>query len=70
MAQTEQTMSAAPDAPSRVLEAKNHQLQNLVGELLATNQELRFKVAQLEEETRSLERGLAKSCAAAGALWP
>jgi hypothetical protein len=69
MAQIEQTMSAAPDA-SRVLEAKNHQLQTLVGELLATNQQLRFKVAQLEEETKSLESGLAQSCAAAGALWP
>ena len=69
MAQTEQTIHAAPDAPL-ALEAKNRQLQILVGELLATNQELRFKVAQLMERAESAEQGLARSCQAASVLWP
>ncbi|HEX4284514.1 MAG TPA: hypothetical protein VHZ28_05445 [Terracidiphilus sp.] len=67
MAQIEQ-MTTAPDI-SVALEAKNHRLQVLVGELLATNQELRFKVAQLKERAESAEQGLAHSCSAAGALW-
>lgn len=67
MAQIEH-MKTAPDA-SAGLEAKNHRLQVLVGELLATNQELRFKVEQLKERAESAEQGLAHSCHAAGALW-
>jgi hypothetical protein len=68
MAQIERTQSAAPDS-SLVLEAKNRQLQILVGELLTTNQELRFKVAELEKQAQNLERGLLQSSAAA-AFWP
>jgi len=69
MAHREQAIDTAPDA-SHSLEAKNHRLQTLVGELLATNQELRFKVVELEKQAKSLERGLAETSAAAGALWP
>jgi len=69
MAHREQTIDTAPDV-SFALEAKNHRLQTLVGELLATNQELRFKVVELEKQTKNLERGLAETSAAAGALWP
>jgi hypothetical protein len=69
MAQPEQSMIAAPDdAVAR--QAKTHQLQILVGELLTTNQELRFKVEQLTERAETAEQGLAQSCRAAGALWP
>jgi hypothetical protein len=68
MAQTEQTQDAVPDA-FLALEAKNRQLQILVGELLATNQELRFKVDQLTGRAESAEQGLTQSCATAGALW-
>jgi len=49
MAHREQAIDTAPDA-SHSLEAKNHRLQTLVGELLATNQELRFKVVELEKQ--------------------
>jgi hypothetical protein len=52
-----------------LLEAKNHQLQVLVGELLATNQELRFKLEQLKQRAERAEQGLAHSIHAAGALW-
>jgi uncharacterized protein (DUF3084 family) len=68
MAQPEQRMISAPEG-AVALQAKTHQLQILVGELLATNQELRFKVATLEQQTKNLERGLRES-SAAGALWP
>jgi len=69
MAHAEDMTSATPDA-SLALEAKNRRLQTLVGELLATNQKLRFEVAELQRRTRQLERGLTESCATAGALWP
>ena len=52
------------------LEAKHARLQALVGELLKTNQELRFKVQQLEQEKDSAERGLKSACATAALLLP
>ncbi len=61
-------LTTAPEA-SALLEAKNHRLQVLVGELLATNQELRFKLEQLKDRAESAQKGLACSCNAAGALW-
>ena len=67
MAQTKY-QTTAPEA-SALLEAKNHQLQVLVGELLATNQELRFKLEQLKQRAERAEQGLAHSIDAAGALW-
>jgi len=69
MAHTEQRTDAAPEVPF-ALEAKNHQLQTLVGELLATNQELRFKVAQLELRLESAEHSLTHACAMGAALLP
>jgi len=39
------------------LEERNHRLEQLVGELLKANQELRFKVALLERPTPDLEPG-------------
>ena len=38
-------------------------LHMLVGELLKANQELRFKVAFLERQTESMERGLKSASA-------
>ncbi len=68
-AQVEPLMSATPDA-SLALEASNRRLQSLVGELLATNQELRFKIAALERQVGQAERGLAKATNWAGMLLP
>jgi hypothetical protein len=58
--------------PEEAFPAKDKQvrLEKLVGQLLETNQQLRFKVAQLEQQKESLERGLTQSCAGAGMLWP
>lgn len=67
MAQSEQRTSPAPEDSA---EASQDRLQALVSELLQTNQELRFKIALLEERAESAERGLKKACALAGALFP
>jgi hypothetical protein len=69
MAEQKQEPAAAGGA-ARTGDPKHARLEKLVGELLETNQELRFKVAQLEQKAASLERGLAQSCAGAGMLWP
>jgi hypothetical protein len=68
----EELKQGAGSAPHRdfVLEASHARLEKLVGELLTANQELRFKLAQLEHQAAALERGLAQSCAAAAVLWP
>jgi hypothetical protein len=62
--------AGAPPERLRTLEEQQRRLQLLVGELLATNQELRFHVARLEERAESAERGLASACATAGLLLP
>lgn len=69
MAQMEPKMSATPDT-SLALEASNRRLQSLVGELLATNQELRFKIAALERQVGQAERGLTNATSWAGMLLP
>lgn len=66
MAQTIAENNQAPED----MEAKHRRLQKLVGELLATNQELRFKVEQLEARAETAERGLANACSVAGMLLP
>lgn len=51
MAQMDETQGSAPvriDAVNAI-EAERRRLQALVGELLAANQQLRFKVARLEQ---------------------
>ena len=45
-------------ADVRLHEARQHQLLTLVGELLQTNQELRFKVAELERRADAAEDAL------------
>lgn len=69
MAQMEPLISATPDA-TPAAETGNHRLQSLVGELLETNQELRFKVAALEQQLGQAERGLASATSWAGLLLP
>jgi hypothetical protein len=66
--QSEQTNRTAPER--LLLEAEHRRLQTLVGELLSTNQELRFKVEQLEKQAESAERGLRRACSTAGMLMP
>ena len=62
-----QTRENAPDQ-AFALRASHARLEELVGELLRANQELRFRLAALEEDSAKLERGLAQSSTAA--LWP
>ena len=69
MAQTEQSLNTAPDA-SLALEAKHSRLQKLVGELLVTNQQLRFQLEQLAQEKDVAERALASAAAGASLLLP
>ena len=48
---------------------KSHErLEALVGELLRANEELRQRVADLENEAGAAERGLKRACAPAGLL--
>jgi len=74
MAQIDGTMSGAPDTflthEAKQLGTKNQRLQALVGELLVTNQELRFRVKQLEQEKGVAERALEKATVHAGLLMP
>jgi hypothetical protein len=48
MAQIDETQRSAP-VEIDLIEAERRRLQALVGELLKANQELRFKVARLEQ---------------------
>jgi hypothetical protein len=52
------------------LATRNHQLLTLVGELLQTNQELRFKVAELEEQAESADFALDEASRWSGFLLP
>lgn len=58
-----------PKQSASPLEMQNRRLQALVGELIANNQELRFKAAQLETELEKAERGLKSATAWAGMLY-
>ncbi|MBS1801799.1 MAG: hypothetical protein JST28_00450 [Acidobacteria bacterium] len=69
MAREEQSLSSAPDA-SFSLEARNSRLEKLVGELLATNQQLRFQVDRLERAKNAAESALVKASAGAALLLP
>jgi hypothetical protein len=64
MAQLEQTELAAPQ-DALPMEAEHRRLQKLVGELLLTNQELRFKLDELERQAESAKQPSAFACAAA-----
>ena len=52
------SIDGAGQAPEEILslQARNLSLQALVGELLTTNQELRFKVEQLERQAEKAAR--------------
>jgi hypothetical protein len=61
MAQIDETQGSAP-VEIDLIEAEHRRLQALVGELLKTNQELRFKLARLEQnlsDTTTVYRMLA-----------
>jgi len=69
MAEGMQARSDAPD-DRLSLAARNEGLQTLVGELLRTNEELRLKVAQLEQRMERTTRSLEKASAIYGLLMP
>jgi hypothetical protein len=57
-------------ADVRLHEARQHQLLTLVGELLQTNQELRFKVAALERRADAADDALDATSRWSGSLLP
>ncbi|MGA8668231.1 MAG: hypothetical protein WB679_00055 [Terracidiphilus sp.] len=52
------------------LETRNHQLLTLVGELLHTNQQLRFRVAELEQRADAADSALDATSRWSGFLLP
>jgi hypothetical protein len=66
--QLEQSMTESPK-PQLPAEEQNKRLHVLVGDLLKTNQELRFRVAFLERQAESLERGLKSATAWSGLIF-
>jgi hypothetical protein len=69
MAQPMLTTNEAP-AESLPLEQQNDRLMALVGELLAANQQLRFKVAELEQQSKPTASSLADASAVYALLLP
>jgi hypothetical protein len=55
--------------PHTLRERQDH-LLDMVAELLQINQELRYQVAQLEQESARLARGLQRASAVYGLLMP
>jgi hypothetical protein len=53
-----------------MVKAREEQLLTLVGELLQTNQELRFKVADLERQVKSADCALDEANRWSGFLLP
>lgn len=58
------------DRAENAREAETHRLQVLVGELVAANQELRFKVSALERQLERARLSLAQTATWAGNLFP
>jgi hypothetical protein len=56
-----QETTKQPGDEGRLAGVENQRLQSLVGELLTTNQELRFEVARLATELEKSERGLSRA---------
>jgi predicted nucleic acid-binding Zn-ribbon protein len=67
-----QMMQAKNDAPDDLhsVKAKHDRLQKLVSELLLTNEQLRLKVAQLEQRSERTARALDEASAIYGLLLP
>jgi len=63
-----ETIKSPEDLPA--VESHQHQLLTLVGELLQTNQELRFKVAELERRADAAEDALNATSRWSGFLLP
>lgn len=66
----EQNIEAAARAANSTLDsqAEEQRLQTLVGELLATNQDLRFKVVELEQKAERLRRALNNAAVVQGLM--
>lgn len=62
--------SGGPPSQNAPLDSEHRRLQNLVGELLQSNRELRFKVEHLQKQAETAERGLKSACAPAALLLP
>ncbi len=69
MAQPMLTTHEAP-AESLPLEQQNARLMALVGELLEANQQLRFKAAELEQQSKRTASALADASAVYALLLP
>ncbi len=54
----------------RLHEARQQQLLTLIGELLQANQELRFKVTELEQQAGTAESALDEAARWSGCLLP
>ena len=67
-----QPMLAAHEAPAEPLplEQQNARLMALVGELLEANQQLRFKIAELERQSKRTASALAEASAVYALLLP
>lgn len=59
-----------PRTEHRLPDDRHGQLLDLVGELLLANQELRFKVAQLERKAERLTHAVEESATVYGLLMP
>jgi hypothetical protein len=67
MIQANQALHNAAEDDS--IEEQNQRLKTLTAELLKTNQELRFKLATLEDEAERVKRGLNSGPPWAGMLF-
>jgi hypothetical protein len=61
-------MDTVDGAERGLLEEQRRRLETLVGELLAANERLRLKIAELEERTAQAEGGLDKAMRWSGML--
>lgn len=64
MAQLEDTVHAEPEIAA-TLEAENQRLQMLLSDLLKTNQELRFRLDEMEQRAEREEGTSVLACVAA-----
>ncbi|HWA93246.1 MAG TPA: hypothetical protein VG844_01495 [Terracidiphilus sp.] len=61
-------MDTVDGAERGLLEEQRRRLETLVGELLAANEKLRLKIAELEERTAQAEGGLSQAMRWSGML--
>lgn len=66
--QVENMNSAETETSTELTTEQRERMRTLIAELVKTNQELRFKVAQLKEKIERLEKGLPDEIPWAGML--